>query len=230
MKMKTNAGKRAACLIAAAALVLGGIAPGAPVFAAETDGLEAAILLAKSLADVPEEMEDFNYYISEYNERGYAIYSLNWSGDEVGTINAEVANGRLVSLNRYIQSEERQGGLGSVSREAALGTARDFLAAVDPALAAKMALAEDTRVADLSRHSFNFIMRENGVPVDFVTARVDVDKFTGEVTSYFWNGVAEPPVLPEGKAAISEEEAKAAFLDADGVRLEYRAWYDRESK
>ncbi|MDR2771204.1 MAG: hypothetical protein LBB57_04120, partial [Clostridiales Family XIII bacterium] len=118
--MSMNLSKRAACLIAAAALIL---SPVAPALAAETDGLEAAILLVKGLADVPESMEDFNYHIFEDETRDYAVYNLNWSdGGERGAVNAEVANGKLTSLYRNYLGEA-QTGLGSVSRETARRTA-----------------------------------------------------------------------------------------------------------
>jgi hypothetical protein len=225
--MNGNLRRRFVCLVCAAALVL---AAAAPALAAETDGLEAAIRLTKSLTDVPESMEEFNYYISENESTGYTIYMLNWSDGERGAISAEVANGKLRHLSRYDGNETERQGFGGVSADDARKAAEDFLAAVDPALAAKMSPTEDARNANTARHSFNFEMREGNIPVDFVSAQIGVDKHTGEIVEYSWQGVADPPVLPEGGGAVAEEKARAAFLAADGVRLEYRAWYDRESK
>ncbi|MDR2296524.1 MAG: hypothetical protein LBD95_06985, partial [Clostridiales Family XIII bacterium] len=62
-----NLSKRLVGLVCAAALVLGAAAPAR---AAETDGLEAAIRLAKSLVDVPASMEEFNYRIAENESAG----------------------------------------------------------------------------------------------------------------------------------------------------------------
>ncbi|MDR2089184.1 MAG: S-layer homology domain-containing protein [Clostridiales Family XIII bacterium] len=227
--MNANPQKRVAALIAAFALIA---ASAAPSLAAETDGLEAAILLAKSLVDVPAEMGEFDYHISEDEALGYATYSLNWNDkDGGGAVNAEVANGRLVSLYRYAKDDGERKGLGGVSREDARKTAEAFLAAVDAGLAAKMEPIETSPSANADRHVFGFVMKENGIPADFVTARVGVDKHPGVIADYSWNGVADPPVLPaDARAAISEAAAKAAFLAEDGVRLEYRSWYDRESK
>jgi hypothetical protein len=225
--MNGNLRRRFVCLVCAATLVLGAAAP---ALAAETDGLEAAIRLTKSLVDVPASMEEFNYHISEDRGLGYAVYSLNWNGEDGGAIHAEVANGKLTSLFRYDGTAATERGLGGVRADDARKTAADFLAAVDPALAVKMSPAEDTGNANTEQHSFSYVLRENGIPADFVRADIAVDKRTGVIVRYSWQGVADPPVLPAGEGAITEAEARAAFLAADGLRLEYRAWYDAESK
>jgi hypothetical protein len=226
--------KRIIGILTAAALTLSLAPVTAPVFAAETDGLEAAILAAKRLIDVPAEMDEFNYAhytsgIEDADGSPYVTYSLNWSGD-YGAVSAEVADGKLLSFYRYDMGQEQIKDSAAVSRDDARKTAESFLAAADKELAAKMELVKTTNVVNARAYGFSFVMKENGIPADFVTAQIDVDKYTGELANYYWNGIFEKPDLPDGKSSISKEEAAEAFLAADGVRPEYRAWYDRENK
>ncbi|MDR1246857.1 MAG: hypothetical protein LBK57_07485, partial [Clostridiales Family XIII bacterium] len=226
-----NKKKRVAGSVTAAVLTLCSVFSFAPAFAAETDGLETAILTAKTFIDVPADMDEFDYsHYTSNDTPPYVVYSLNWSNED-GSVHAEVANGRLVSFSRYGGGEPNPNTSVVVSRDEALNTAGDFLAAVDKTLAAKMELVQSVSDVNTPSYVFTFMMKENDIPVSFVTARVQVNKHTGEITIYYWDGLAEDLKLPEpGKENITAEQAREAFMAADGVRPEYRAWYDRESK
>jgi hypothetical protein len=227
--MKMDMKKRVAGVVTAV-LTLCSVFSFPPAFAAETDGLEAAILTAKALIDIPADMDGFdhNQYTRSDSTPPYVVYSLNWNGDG-GFVHAEVANGRLISLSRYDNGNESDAGI--VSRDEARAKAEDFLTAVDKTFAAKMELVQSVNNVNAPSYGFRFVMKENGIPVDFVTSGIDVNKHTGDVANYYWEGLADDLKLPEqDKESVTAAAAREAFMAADGVRPEYRAWYDRESK
>ncbi|MDR3296606.1 MAG: hypothetical protein LBT26_12415 [Clostridiales Family XIII bacterium] len=200
---------------------------GGAVFAADTEskGLEAAIVTVKNIVDIPDSLTRFNF--DYYGEDGKTTYSMNWSNEDAAknfSIYAEVRGDYLVSYNCY--TEDGPQGLGSVSRASALETAADFLKKVNAGLAAKMQPVENAAGRDTYTHYFDFVLEENGLRADFISAAVSVNKHTGEVVSYSWYSVDETPVFPAATGLIPEERAKESYLDGDGIRLEYRSYFD----
>ncbi|MDR1571242.1 MAG: S-layer homology domain-containing protein [Clostridiales Family XIII bacterium] len=230
--MKTL-GSRIVCALSCAALVF---AAAFPVSAATAEtgagdggaGLEAAILTVKEVVDIPAALERFDYGVSE-DEDGRLTYSLSWSGDD-GYAGAAVRGGRLLSYNGYAGNRPEGSGAAAMRRDEALKAARAFLGRVDAGMALKMALVDDGSLRDTSVHSFSFMLEENGVAVDFVTARLSVDRYSGEVRDYYWIGLDEELSLPSADPAVDAARAKEIYLAEDGLSLRYGSWYDYDAR
>ncbi|MDR3242796.1 MAG: S-layer homology domain-containing protein [Clostridiales Family XIII bacterium] len=207
--------------------------PLAQIFAAseESGELERAILAVKRVVAIPETLLDFNYYLGENEESGNQEYSFRWSGEKGGRqVSASVENGKMTSYSSYSYDSDALKGIGAVSRDAAQETAESWLAAVDGVMAAKMKPAEYAEAGNIDRWNFSFVFRESDVPAEFVTALVSVDKRSGEVVSYNWQGLNETPKYPAVNDIVGKDASKTAFLDEGGVRLIYFAWYDGVAK
>ncbi|GHU49399.1 hypothetical protein FACS1894127_2510 [Clostridia bacterium] len=200
----------------------------APSFgAAESSDLEKAILKAKSIIYVSPSLTAFNFSFHESD--GRTVYNLDWhDNDYKNSINAGVTGDYLTYYSRY-SSDEQNGGLGSVSRETGLVAAKAFLAKINPVLAAKMKEI-DSGDRNMYGHNFFFILEENGKPVDFVNASVNVSSHTGEISYYGWEGLGKQYVYPSDSNIITEKAAMDAYLSNGGIKLEYRSWYDYEKQ
>ncbi|MDR0570867.1 MAG: S-layer homology domain-containing protein [Clostridiales Family XIII bacterium] len=216
------------CAAMALLLAIGTVAPAA---AAENAGLENAILKAKGIIAVPAELTEFSYDI--YDNQGTPTYNLRWNDKEYrSSIFAAFTGDSLTSFYRS-GPEQRSGALAVVSRARALESARAFLAKCDAAMAAKMkedAQGSGTRGSLGGSYYFNFVLEENGLPADFVSASVSVSNATGEVLTYNWQNLGQKYEYPAVGKVITPQKAMEAYLSYGGIKLEYMSWYDWESK
>lgn len=206
-----------------------------PAFAAETDskGLEQAILQVKNIVVIPDDYTDFQYSSSQYEENGksVSVWHLNWNKDDYSAgINASVdESGYLINFNKY--DNQQKEGLGTVSRDEGQKIAAEFLAKVRPDVATDMRLAENTDSSGSDWHNYRFKLYKNDVVVSYVEASVEVDKHTGEVTDYYFQGSGEElSKLPATEDVIDVETARTAFLDEINVPLSYYSHYDYNKK
>ncbi|MBR0596730.1 S-layer homology domain-containing protein [Sinanaerobacter chloroacetimidivorans] len=205
-----------------------------PAFAEESDskGLEKAILAVKNVVTIPSDYKDFQYSSSQYEKDGemISIWYLNWNKEDYSAgISASVENnGYIINYNRYTNQQKE--GLGNVTREAGKKTAADFLAKVRPDLAGKMKLVENNDYNSTDRHYYAYRLFMNDVPVNFITASVEVDKHTGEVIGFIMDAGLKVPTLPSTDGIIGLDAATKAYLDKIGVKLSYYSYYDYNKK
>ena len=208
-----------------------------PALAAETEskGLEQAILKVKSVVTIPDDYKDFQYSSSQYEENGklVSVWYLNWNKDDYSaSISASVEDGGyLVNYNRYDNKQSE--GLGNVTREAGQKTAAEFLAKVRPDIAADLRLQENTDNSNSAsdRHYYQYKLYKNDIAVSYVEASVEVDKHTGEVLGYYFQGSGEElSNFPSSEGVIGLEAAKTAWLSKINVPLSYYSYYDSDKK
>ena len=198
-----------------------------PAFAADSTaskGLEKAILQVKSITAIPSDYKNFQYSSSTYEENGknISVWYLNWNNDDYsGGISATcVEDGYLINFNKF--SNKTKEGLGTVNRETAQKTAAALLAKIRPDVAADLKLMEKSDYNNTDRHVFNYKLYKNGAMVDYVDAVVEVDKYTGEIIGYYYNGNSEDiKTLPGVDGVIGLDAAQKAYLDKIHVRLSY---------
>ncbi|WP_027398350.1 YcdB/YcdC domain-containing protein [Anaerovorax odorimutans] len=205
------------------------IITGIPVYAGSDDSisLEKAIKTVKSIITIPSDYTEFNYSKDEYNEEGgkEIKWDLTWSNKENDKeIYVVVSNdGYLLRYSKNLYNDNNDG-LGSITKEMAIKTAEEFLLKARPDLAKKMKLKE-TSDSNTSIFNFEYQLYENNIPVDFMEATVEIDKFTGEVIDYY--GLDSTfPSFPDKDGIIDKETAKKTFLDNSGVQLKYYSYYD----
>lgn len=205
----------------------------------ESEGLQDAILTAKKIITVPKEYKDFTYSMKTSEDIGVKtnVWYLRWTTqDEGNSINAAVdTQGNLVYFDQYDRENNWNGQkLAAVSWEEGKKNASLFLQKAMPSAGAysHMRLEPQSYASSTAgAHIYQYRYYANDIPVNFLTASVQVDKMTGKVTQYagFQAGSAIPsfPVL---EGLIGQDGAKAAYLDKAGVTLGYYSDFDEKTK
>lgn len=209
-----------------------------PAFGAEEDskGLEQAILDAKNIIKVPDKYSDFTHYSSEREtmDGKVRVWSLNWAEKEGnhGSVSASIGeNGVLYEYNKYDGDTDKKG-LAKVSKDTAKIAADEFLNKTIPSYAAQMKQVSDDS-NNYSAQEYNFIYQKfvNKVSVNFVTAGIGVNKYTGEVTSFNQNNPEIKGMeYPSLDKAMGQADAEKAYIDKLGINLKYYSYYDYKQK
>ncbi|MDO4551959.1 MAG: hypothetical protein Q4C22_00325, partial [Bacillota bacterium] len=213
-----------------------------PAFAAQgdSDELAAAITFVKGIAEIPEaysEFQSYNYIYENEEGESVSVWSLEWfSPDGNGYAAAEVeAPDRLLG---YYQGDwtQEESALARVSRAQAQETAEAFLQRALPELAGDMREVDGAQnAANTYSHQFSYQLYAPGtdIPVQFLRVEIWVDRHSGIVTEYYYDGPRggrSLPALPESSGAIEEGAAMEAYLSAFSPVLSYRSDYDYEEK
>lgn len=205
---------------------------GVPAFAEskESAGLEQAILAVKKVVTIPAEYKEFTYNMNEDSENvGGSYWDLSWKIPESSnSINISVnKEGYILRYSKYTENQKKDG-IGKVTKEMAIKTAEVFLSKARPDLASKLKLQHSSESNTMS-HYLNYKLYENDIPVDFMQAYFEIDKFTGEITNY--NGLElNLPQLDTKENIITKEVAKKAYLDNLGLELRYCSNYNYSKK
>ena len=224
--------KRVMIMILVLSLVLASAIPG---FAEESDSkdLEKAILAVKNVVTIPSDYKDFNYSSSQYDKDGVttSVWYLNWYKDEYAAgISATVdQNGHLTNYNKYVEKQNE--GIGNVTRGVGKLAASTFLSKARPDIAADMRLMETKVNSNTYRHYYNYKLYKNDVAVSFVQVNIEVDKFTGEVVSFYGIDPGQKfSDLPSKDGVIGLDAAKKAYLEKIGIKLSYYSNFDYNKK
>ncbi|OOM75714.1 peptidase propeptide and YPEB domain protein [Clostridium puniceum] len=209
-----------------------------PAFGAEEDskGLEQAIVDAKKIIKVPDKYSEFTHYSSERETINgkVRVWNLSWSEKEGnhGVVSASVGeNGFLYEYNKHDGDEDKKG-LARITKDVAKATAEEFLSKAMIADASQMKnVDEDSNSYSNQEYNFAYQKFVNGIPVNFVTVNIGVNKYTGEVTSFSGNnlegkGMEYPSVDKTIEAAVAEK----AYIEKLGVNLKYYSYYDYKEK
>ena len=206
-----------------------------PAFAEETDSkvLERAISQVKNVVTIPSDYKDFQYSSSQYEDNGktVSVWYLNWNKDDYSAgISATVEKDGYLT-NFYKFSNKPNEGLGTVTREAGKKAADVFLAKVRPDLAPNMRIQENTDYSNTDRHYYRYKLYKNDVVISFVDISIEVDKYTGEVVGYNYQGTSEDLTkLPSTDGVIGLQAAQKAYLDKINVTLSYYSNFDYNKK
>ena len=216
---------------------------GVPAFGAEVDslGLEKAITAAKNVVTVPDSFTDFNYSTSQntVNGKTYTYWNLTWNDVSTGgsmyvTIDE---NGNLTNYyyyNNINEPDRNQQGLSKITKAQALKTAADFLVKAVPGVGNKMKQIVNQELSVYgTEYQLYFKLFVNDIPVDFINASVSVNRFTGEISNYYFNGVIGDLLLtsyPAPTGVVGFDAAGKAYLSEIGMDLKYYSYYDYTKK
>jgi hypothetical protein len=211
-----------------------------PVLGAEEDskGLEQAIVAAKKVITVPDNYTDFSNYSNEREtiEGKIRVWRLNWSEKDKkeGYVSATIGeNGVLYEYNRYNgDMNKNETGLAQVTKENAQASAEEFLKRIIPVDAGQMKII-DQNSDNYSREEYYFAYKKfvNEVPVNFVTAYIGINKYSGEVTSYNGdNSEIKGLEYPTIDGVMESSAAEKAYTEKLGVNLKYYSYYDYNQK
>lgn len=209
-----------------------------PAFGAQEDGkgLQEAILNTKNLIKVPDKYSDFTHYSSEREtmDGKVRVWSLNWAEKEGnhGIVSASIGeNGVLYQYNKY-DGDTGKKGLAKVSKDIARTAAYEFLNKAASPYSAQMKQVTDES-NNYSNQEYNFVYQRfvNEVPVNFVTVRIGVSKYTGEIISFYQNNQETKDIkYPNLNKTITVADAEKAYIDKLGVNLKYFSFYDYKQK
>lgn len=207
-----------------------------PVYAADTDGLETAIVAAKSKINVPDEYSKFTSDISdETSSSGAVYYNLNWTTeDDSKEIQISVSSyGDIISYSQYDRSasDEDQKELPRLSVEDVKNTAYNYAIGLNPSWAEQLPFdkVDCGQIGIDSRNATAYIRRYvNGVSF-YGSIGVSVDVRDGSITNY-WANWSYPGELEDPAGAISASDAAAKFEEYNTPELVYVNDYDYENK
>jgi len=211
---------------------------GVPAFGAEEDskGLEQAIIDAKKIIEVPDKYSDFTHYSSERetSDGKVRVWSLKWSEKEGnhGVVSASIGeNGFLYEYNKYDGDEDKKG-LAKITKDTAKAAAEEFLSKAMIADASQMKnVNKDSNSYSNQVYNFTYQKFVNEIPVNFVTVSIDVNKYTGEVTSFTGNNLeVKGTEYPSVDKTIEAKVAEKSYIDKLGVNLKYYSYYDYKEK
>ena len=155
--------------------------------------LENAIVKAKSVFNITDEFDKFEYHINSYSSN--LEFYLRWydSTEKTGGIEVTIdTDGMIKSYYKYNYNVERnENALPNISKEEGLDIANNFLKKVVPELVDKVMYVESNNPLNVYDrvYYFNYYRIENGVPFYQNNVYVNVDNMTGEVQSFncYWD-------------------------------------------
>ncbi len=207
----------------------------APVCAAETDGLEAAIAAARSKITIPAEYGEFTSGTNnEIKSNGAVYYDLRWATkDEESYIDASVSSYGDITAYRDVGAEEDYptgGALPALDADEAKRVAYSYITELNPSWAEHLNfdgiictnINIDTRYATV--RMFRYV---NGVRLEGDYVSVDVDVYDGSVRDFSSNW-SYPGELQDPSYAISLSDATDKFKEYSDIEPEYVNNYDND--
>lgn len=201
-----------------------------PVFAnTESESMQKTLEHAKTVLTIPEEYTEFSYH-SQTDADGIVYWTFRWSGEQKGNMEATFSeDGVLASYYAWVYTESYDDSLANYNHSEAKEIAKEFIQKVNPQVYPY--LLEDTPDGENrdSRTAF-FTFREyrNDIPTFANTVSVTVDKYHGIVRNY--QSAKRMEGFLETETKLTEAEAKELYLRDIGIRMEYRMYYNYQTK
>lgn len=202
----------------------------------EDSALKSALVSVKSRVDIPEELEEFNYRVS--NRYGRDQFTFEWStpagAKEYKYVTATYCSPILTSYNAggrsYVSSMDTGRSLAKLSSDELYEKAAEAVKQLNPTAYRNIQIERDSLNISLSGNTatFSVVRIANGIPVSNDRGSVSVDKNTGELISFHINwhmGAA----FRRPASAIPEETAKEKYADMIGIKPQYEVYFDSEA-
>lgn len=201
----------------------------------DSKALAAAITTAKTRLDIPEELTEFTYYVSD--DAVSNVYELNWhtpnTVNEYRHVSVRVCGSLILS---YYDSDDGWGGdrkaaLAKLTGDELYKKAQEQLKKVDPTIAGAISIDRDSlNIGTYNRRAqFSFVRTKNGVPVKNDRGSIVIDKDTGSLISLSlsWH---EKAAFQDSKNAISADKAKDKYEKMIKLEPQYEFEYDWQTK
>src|SRR5665648_713618 len=92
--------------------------------------------------------------------------------------------------NNMNEPDRNQQGLSKITKAQALKTAAEFLVKAVPGYGNRMKQIVNQELGVYgTEYQLYFKLYVNDIPVDFISATVSVNRYTGEISNYYFNGV-----------------------------------------
>ncbi len=191
-------------------------------------GLENAIKVVKSKINIPADCNKFTYNI--YNQDGSVIWNLSWSNEELQkyinvTINQDNFISGYSSYQYSINNYDKK--IPKYSRSQGKEIAEKFIEKLNPKLLTEFKLIENNNISEDREYYFNYVRQVNGVDYANNTISINVNNYTGQVTSFYCN-YSWKTKFESADKIISLEQAKKNFIDKLGLKLVYNIKSDKD--
>lgn len=203
-------------------------------FAQEDKELEKAIHTTKSLLNIADGYDDFNYNMNKRKDK--TIYNLSWSDskNKLGSVNVTIdSDGRITNYYCYkpYEGDRNMSRIPSVSKSDALKTANEFIKKVNPSIWGSLEYKENSAPMNIhdTNYDFYYVRMENKVQFPQNNVSVSVDCRTGIVQSFHCNWMYDL-TFPSTSGVISLERAQQIFAEKLGLKLVYKMSYDGSSQ
>lgn len=202
-----------------------------PVLAAETSGLEAAILEVKARLDIGE-YEDFESEVAMVN--GRESYLLNWSNrtdDSYEYLGVGYSDGVILSYEcSYNGKNSSDRKFSNISRSEAEKIAEDFIKKINPTICENIEIKSEGKT-DLTGNSHYFYLNRyhNGIPVLGEGGHISISKDNGQVR-YFSLEYDTQITFENNDNIIDVETAKTEYAKKISPELYYAYHFDYEKK
>ena len=197
----------------------------------DSKALAAAITVAKTRLDIPEEMTEFSYSVN--NEYLQDSYYLTWCtpddySGEAGFCSVSV-RGNLITW--VYNSEDIWKGtntsLAKLTGDQLYAKAKAAVWKLDPTIAGSINIDRDSLNINMYNDvaTFSFKRTKNGVPVKNDGGTIRLDKNTGELIRFdlTWHDKAS---FQSADKVISADEAKKKYIEMVDVEPQYELEYD----
>lgn len=197
-----------------------------------SEALKAALTVAKSRIEIPEECSEFSYRLNNYNMRD--VYELCWNTEE-GSYNSyyiTVDGNMITGFANYFENMYESSGasLAKLSKSQLYSAAVNALRQLNPTEYGQMRVEKDSLSVSLTDMTATFSVQRvrNGVPVKNDCGSVTINKDTGELINFSINW--HPSASFKSKnGIISAEEAEKAYAEMIGLTPQYEIFYDYEN-
>lgn len=205
------------------------ILPPATVQAQPAISAQKATEIAKSIITLPEDIKNFRSNYSEYQGRG--TWELNWETANGNiSVNVDAVNGEINQFYQYDDLLNETSLLPSVSKEAAIKKANEFLARAVPSKYQFLKyMAQDNY--EITRYNQNYTITYqrivNNIPYLQNFAYINVSSQTGEIINYNLNWDYNM-TFPATTGIIANEKATQVLKD-NAFELMYYLPYDSKN-
>lgn len=199
---------------------------------ANSEALASAITTVKQRVDIPEELSEFEYNVSNGNLK--QIFSLTWhtpgKSAEYKSITVDICGGLILSYYSTDSWQRADTKLAKLSGDQLYKKAVAQVKKLDPTISSVLSVDRDSLSISTNntRASFNIVRMKNGVPVKNDRGYISVDKDTGKLLSFDLNWHVNAS-FKDNKSAISENAAKKKYAEMIGLIPQYEFDYDWET-
>lgn len=200
------------------------------VYASDGMSLEEAIKFARSVLEISEEYEEFNYGTNNYS--GTKTWDFSWQKNDLYGSGVDVRvddSGDILWYYNYNFKDYKSGKrIPNISKGEAQIIAEEFIKKLNsPELFNSLKLIErDQSIERNSAYLFYYISTYDGVPVPFNNINISVDYGTGKILIYEKSWTKDVN-FPKSDDAISMKEAQKVYKEELGLRLTYNLGGDK---
>lgn len=196
---------------------------------------DEALKRAKSLVKIPNNLKLQETNLQKSNLFQQRIWSFYFRGDgQSMNVAVDATSGDLVYLYNW-SNDPAQKTKVKYNKEQAQGIAEEFIKKLQPQQFAEVSLANSMTDYFYDEYkelptTYNFLYERmvNDIPFSNNGFRVEVNAYTGEISYY--NYLWWQPEFPEPTGVMKKDQAAEAFLQDEGLNLEYYRLWENDLK